>query len=404
MRVIQVYKTSDGALWGFNQVKKLKSLGIEVIVVLPKKSGAMIEKWKSLDIEIIFEDFSLPIKYPHLFFQRRKKIQEIIEAYSPDIVHSHFFTNALMLRYSRSSKLKQKGIPYIFQVPGPLHLENSFFKLWELSSAGDQDYWIASSQYIKNLYLTNKVSAKKVFLSYYGNDYSSFGDQRTNALRDKLGIPRDCFMVGNINFMYPPKFYLGQKTGLKSHETIIKAFAKVIKEQSIPNFIGVLIGGQFPQSGKYEEKLKNLAKSIDPERIILPGRVKFDDAGPIWPDFDLAVHTPLSENCGGVLEPLLSKVPTIGSKTGGIPELIISNSTGILIPNNKPEIIATAILQAFQDHQKHKQEAFTGQKLASKMFDINRTAEEIYQIYRHLSNGSQAPQDFCSRRFLNLDS
>jgi hypothetical protein len=51
-------------------------------------------------------------------------------------------------------------------------------------------------------------------------------------------------IVGNANFMYPPKWYLGQRIGLKAHEDVIDALGLVTKQRS--DVLGVLIGGTAP--------------------------------------------------------------------------------------------------------------------------------------------------------------
>ena len=61
---------------------------------------------------------------------------KIIEEERPDIIHIHFVTNALMLRLA----LRKIEIPRLFQVPGPLHLENRFFRKIEIKTSNKFDY------------------------------------------------------------------------------------------------------------------------------------------------------------------------------------------------------------------------------------------------------------------------
>ena len=60
----------------------------------------------------------------------------------------------------------------------------------------------------------------------------------------------------------------------------------------------------------------------------MPGKFNADEVAQSWPDYDCAVHVPLSENCGGVVEPLLAGVPTIAGNVGGLPEVVHHHRTG----------------------------------------------------------------------------
>src|SRR5579862_630893 len=67
-------------------------------------------------------------------------------------------------------------------------------------------------------------------------------------------------------------------------------------------------------------------------RILMPGELPFADVQQCWADFDCAIHVPVSENCGGVVEPLLAGVPTIAGDVGGLPEVVMHGVTGIMVP------------------------------------------------------------------------
>ena len=45
MRVLQIVKTSEGALWAFDQADALIKLGVEVITVVPSLNGKVAEKY-----------------------------------------------------------------------------------------------------------------------------------------------------------------------------------------------------------------------------------------------------------------------------------------------------------------------------------------------------------------------
>jgi glycosyltransferase involved in cell wall biosynthesis len=190
---------------------------------------------------------------------------------------------------------------------------------------------------------------------------------------------------------------LGQTVGLKCHEDVIRAIASVQKER--PNVWGVLIGGTFGTDQHYEKKLRKLAENTGAGRILMPGKFSSANVAQSWPDFDCALHVPLSENCGGVVEPLLSHVPTIASEVGGLPEVVQNHRTGQLVPVHRPDILAAAVINVMNERDLHRHLARQGAELVSVMFEPKRCALEIVEIYRHILYGTPRPNEFESSQF-----
>ncbi|MHC4675898.1 MAG: glycosyltransferase family 4 protein, partial [Planctomycetota bacterium] len=278
------------------------------------------------------------------------------------------------------------------------HLEHGFFRLWEISSAGPSDAWIASSNYTRELYLKAGISADRVFLSYYGNLLHSLPPEGA-ALRNRYNISKDKFVVGNVNYMYVPKIYLGQTRGIKRHEDVIDAIARVISTRR--DAVGILVGGQWGSGDWYERRLKERALKRGRGRIIMTGKLPASQAKAAWIDFDVALHVPVSENCGGVVEPLLAAVPVIAARTGGLPEVVLPGVTGKLVAPCDPVGLAAAIVEVLDDLNRYREMAHKGTRLVRNMFDVRRTAEEIEAIYSHVRDYSvPKPEFFNSRAYL----
>ncbi len=313
-------------------------------------------------------------------------IKALIAEIAPDLIHSHFVTSTLMLRLALG---KRYAIPRLFQVPGPLHLEHRLYRLLELASAGPSDSWAASSRYTRQIYLAAGVDPGRVYLSYYGTELDKFSASRTGELRHRLSIPPEIKVVGNISFMYPPKYFLGQTVGLKGHEDLIGAIALLCAKR--PDVVGVFVGGQWGNGTWYEDRLRVRAQRAAGGRIIFAGRVPQVSAGALWPDFDCVVHAPLSENCGGVVEPLASGVPTVATQVGGIPEVVIEGLTGWGVPRRDIHALAYSMAEALEKSAQASKRASIGQALVRQMFDIRRTGAEMAGIYAHLLHRTDPP-------------
>ena len=178
---------------------------------------------------------------------------------------------------------------------------------------------------------------------------------------------------------------------------MIDALAEVTARD--PRVVGLIAGGPWNGARWYERKLRERARTRAGDRIIMTGFLERDRFAGIWNEFDLVVHVPLSENCGGVHEPLLHGTPVIASRVGALPELVIDGVTGDLVPPRQPHRLAEVIERTISDLAAARTRADRGRELVSTMFDIRRTAREVMAVYRHLLEDGPRPAAFDSRAY-----
>lgn len=394
MRVLQVVKTSDGAGWAANQCAMLVQSGFEVHVALPRAEGRTLPAWRAAGVHIHVLDMSLPLRQPSNIPAKFRAVRRLVEEIQPDIIHSHFTTTTLTLRLALG---KNHRIPRVYQVAGPLHLEHWHSRNADLATAGESDHWIGSSRCIVEHYRRASVADSRLFLSYYGWPLENFSTGRSYYLHKRLGISTTTRLIGNINYMYPPKRWLGQNVGLKCHEDVIDALGTITR--NIPGTKGVLIGEGFGAPW-YEKQLRERARRVCGDAVVMPGHFSEAEVAQSWPGFDCAVHVPLSENCGGVVEALCSGVPVVASDVGGIPEIIIDGVSGRLVKPRNPRQLAKVVAEVLEAPAFHQQLTWTGSTLARHMFSLDRTCEEIAQIYRHIASGACRPESFDSDSYV----
>lgn len=376
LRTLHLVKTSVGATWALRQMRELVKLGVEVHVALPN-DGPLIPYYKKAGITVHPYQFDIPIK--HLWSARNQfeQLRQLVEIVRPDIIHSHFVGTTLTMRLALG---KNHQTPRVFQVPGPLHLEHPFFRRAEIITAGKSDYWIGSCKWTCDQYKRSGIASDRVFLSYYGIDLSDFETQQNGKLRQELALPAHTPLVGMVAYMYAPKRYLGQKRGLKGHETLIDALATCRKRD--PRITGVFIGGAWNNAHWYESKVRDYGQERCGKNAIFLGTRH--DVPELYPDLDVAVHPSLSENVGGAVESLLAGIPTITTNVGGFPDIIIHGETGWLVPPQNPDLLADLILEVLADPVRSYKIALNGQALVRKLFDVRNTAATIKDIYQKI--------------------
>jgi glycosyltransferase involved in cell wall biosynthesis len=391
MKILHIVKTATGATWVYHQVRVLRSLGFEIVVALPSATAGLAPKYQEAGATVVPINLDVPTKHPWQIPAVLKSCRALVQSVRPDIIHTHHVGTTLVVRAALG---KSSPISRIFQVPGPLHLEHSFFAHLDTSSAGPQDHWIAGCRWTQQKYHQLGIPAQRVFLSYPGTDLNLFTTTRKNNLRSELHLSPDTPLVGMVCYMYAPKRFLGQTVGLKGHEDFIAAFP--IAKKQLPNLHGVIIGGAWNGATSYEKHLRELAHRHCNGYLTFLGTRS--DVPALYPDLDLAVVPSHSENVGGAVEPLLSGVPVIATKVGGLTDLVQEGISGRLVPPRNPEAIAAAMLASLQNRAETQRLAVAGHKMTRHLFDVERTAGEVAQIYTAVkSRAASAGAEFMPK-------
>lgn len=375
LRVLHFLKTAVGASWALRQLRELVRLGVDAHVALPE--GPMVDAYRKAGVSVHVVETAISLRNPYRNFEIFNDIKALVKSVRPDLLHSHFVANTLALRLALG---KQDPLPRIFQVPGPLHLEHPFFRMAELASAGEHDYWLGSCRWTCDRYVKSGVAADRVGLVYYGVDLPDGVTRRTNLLRREFGVSEDAPVVGNVAYFYPPKRYLGQKVGLKGHEDLLEAVQDL--GLRVPGLTCFLVGGPWQGGDWYFEKIKNIANGITNCRVILTGFR--GDVHQIYNDFDVAVHPSHSENVGGAVESLLHQVPTVATDVGGFPDLIRPGLTGWLVPPKSAALLSAAIEHALSDRVGAMQLAAAGRKQVEELMDVRRNAADLLRYYEEV--------------------
>jgi glycosyltransferase involved in cell wall biosynthesis len=378
MKILHIVKTATGATWVYHQVRVLCSLGFEIVVALPSATAGLAPKYQEAGATVIPINLDVPTRHPWQIPAVLKSCRTLVQSVRPDIIHTHHVGTTLVVRAALG---KYSPIPRIFQVPGPLHLEHSFFAHLDTSSASPQDHWIACCRWTQRKYHQLGIPSERVFISYLGTDLNLFTCTRKNNLRSELRLAPDTPLVGMVCYMYAPKRFLGQTTGLKGHEDFIAAFP--IAKKKIPNLHGVIIGGAWNGATSYENHLRDLGhRQCNGYLTFLGTR---SDVPALYPDLDLAVVPSHSENVSfAAIEPLLSGVPVVTTNVGGIPDLVQEGVSGRVVPPRNPRAIAGAIAASFQNRAEARRLTIKGRGMARHLFDVERTTGEVAQIYTTL--------------------
>lgn len=128
------------------------------------------------------------------------------------------------------------------------------------------------------------------------------------------------------------------------NETAIRAFS-VVHDQH-PDAT-LTIAGSGPQAQSLLELSETLGLS---GAVFFAGRLDRDAMAQAYRKADIALNPSLVDNMpNSVLEALASGIPIVSTNVGGVPFVVISEQTALLVPAKSPEEMAKAILRLMDD-------------------------------------------------------
>lgn len=222
----------------------------------------------------------------------------------------------------------------------------------------------------------NHVRASKVVRIPFGIDTSRFHPDRNAraSLRAELGCDDSTLLIGAVG-------HFGEEKGI---DLVIRSFQQLIRLEPQLN-VRLVVVGSGPDSQR--QQMEQLARDMDrPDLISLVG---FQRDVPRWFNaMDIFVHAPRQEAFGLVVaEAMATGLPVIATRTGGVPDMVRHEKTGLLVPPEQPEQLADALRRLVQDEILRASLARTAYEVARAEYPAELYAQRYLALYRHLVGG-----------------
>ncbi len=294
------------------------------------------------------------------------KISNMVKENKIQVIHSH--THTTQVCSSIVSKICH--IPHLSTCHGFFrkNIGRRLFPCWG-------KYVVAISPAVKSTLINNwHLREEKIKLISTGIDTSRFKPTDSNGkkgLKTRFGFDKWKYTVGT----------LGRLSPVKGIRWLIEAIPL------IPCDAGCVIAGDGPE----KESLKRLVKKLNIENRIIFIEKNFKPEH-ILPLFDIYVAPSISEGLGlSVLEAISSGVPVIGTRVGGIQDIIKNKQTGLLVEPKNPRAIADAIntyIKSPKEAEKISKDAF---EYVRENFSIQNSCSKLVDLYQALLGLSETP-------------
>lgn len=181
----------------------------------------------------------------------------------------------------------------------------------------------------------------------------------------------------------PTIVYLGRLEKRKGTLDLLQAIPRVLEQ--FPEARFVLIGSDRPHcpgNRTHAQYLKDEFPAAICQQVQLLGRLPQPEVDRWLQTADVFVAPSLYESFGLIFpETMRWGTPVIGTRVGGIPEIVTDGETGLLIEPSKPEQLAGAIIRFLGNPDLRHRLGTAGRRHVETHFTVERMARDTVELY-----------------------
>ncbi|MFO0741490.1 MAG: glycosyltransferase [Labilithrix sp.] len=249
--------------------------------------------------------------------------------------------------------------------------EPAAYRAAQIAGLSAADAVVAVSEFSRRLAETNGVDPRALHTVENGVDARRFAPGPRDArLAERLGLAPDDEVILTVSRLAPRK----------GHRTVIQALAKVARPRLKYIFTGA--------SEAMTRELLDLAREKGVASRVVPAGFVGEDELPSLYRLASAFALLADEEAADVegfgvalLEAAASGLPTIASRTGGMPEAIADGITGLLIPPGDATAAAEAITSLLRDPARARRLGEAGRVRVEKSFSEAAAATRLLALW-----------------------
>lgn len=296
-----------------------------------------------------------------------RQFKEFISRNKIDLIHTHM----------SSAHFFGAIVKYVANVPCIATAHHCRFQPhWRFN-----DFVIANSDATRNFHIRrNLVSRNRIKTVYCYTDlekYLTAPERSDIAIRRQQRVADNTTMIGVV----------GDICGRKGQIYLVKALPKLIRRY--PDLVVLFVGSYMPRREKYMRGIRQfLLRNKLHRRVRWLGRR--DDIPKLIKSLDVCVVPSVEEPLGLVaIEALACGTPVVASNTGGLPEVVHHNETGLLVPRKDPQAIVDAVSKCLDDQPLARSLSSNGVEFVKQTFCPDRLTSLVENIYHDIVDAKQ---------------
>ena len=359
------------AAYAATLARELLNAGHKVwVLTLPNSLNET--KLRSWNLPII-TDIPLSSSNPWQLWQAYRRLQSLIEEQQIQIVNAHRSEGFPLLVLLRQ-RLKSFALIRTRGTTRPLRdhwLNRKLHEDWIESVIVPAQVIASQLRQILNL------PSERLQVIYYPVNPSSIDSQGESEAQqsrleclDRLGIPRQCRVIGIVGRIRPVK---GQRILLKSFATLRKRFPDIV--------LLMLYRDTNETEAEWQGLLQDLVESNLQQSVYLYGYR--EDVLEIMRHTDIGVVSSVDSEviCRVAVEFFSVGTPVVAFPTGALPEIIQDGVTGRIAKDKSAEALAEILEWMLESPERISEFGKNARQQSLERFDPNKLLEQTLSVY-----------------------
>jgi len=339
-------------------IGELNALGVQNHIACRKHS-----RFEKYCLEKGWDHYSLNFN-PPFDLLTALQISRICKKHQIDIMHMHTSYGHTMGMLSTLFGNRSRLI-LSRRVDNPIR--NSWFTSWKYNHHRIERI-LTVSDAIGKILKDNLKDRSKIHTVYSGIDISRFKKKGFgNYLKSHYNLDPDTMLIGNTSALSDHKDY----------PTFIRTARYLIEKGLNARFF--IIG-----TGELETVIrKMIAEQGLEEMVIMTGFL--NNLPEVLPELDIFFMPSKTEGLGtSILDAFACGVPVVATRTGGIPEMVIHEETGLLSSVGDYKDLGDLILRIINEPDLRQKLISNSKKMVRQDFSKEITARRTLEVYREI--------------------
>jgi glycosyltransferase involved in cell wall biosynthesis len=292
------------------------------------------------------------------------RIRKLIRSWRPDVVHMHTsHAHTLGVLAARAAGVGRTVVSR--RVDFTIY-RNALRLSWFKYRFG-VDRYVAISRGVRDQMVKDGIPEERIRIVHSGIDLSRFEGVGPHDYAAEFGFaPGTRIVLDVAAFGWH-----------KAQEVLVRATPRILA--AVPGTRVVLVG-----DGECEARVREEARSLGLEREIVFAGFR-TDVPSLLAGCDCFVMCSVLEGlCTSLLDALALRRPAVGSAVGGIPEVLLHEETGLLVPPRDPAALAAAVVRVLGDADLARRLAEHGRRHVEAHFTNDAMVEGTLGVYREL--------------------
>lgn len=291
-----------------------------------------------------------------------RQFKEVIARVGPDLLQTHGYRPNVLARLSRGSR----GCPWL----GFWH--GATWENWRVRLYNHVDYW-ALSKADRVVTVSRQQAETLGSLLPRGRPVNVIPNAVTLAPRAVDAKERALWRAPHVR---DERTRLLGVFGRFSSEKGQDVFLNAMSQLDDDNVSALLLG-----EGPEESRLRQQSDALQ-----LDGRVHFlgyrEEVAKYYAMIDLLVLPSRSEGLPNVvLEAMACRVPVVATDVGGVREVVQHEGNGLLVPSERPDLLASAITRMLEDSALRQRLARNGERFVAEHYSLAARVAALRSLY-----------------------